>query len=210
MFKIIKRDLTVILSNKRERLFLLFYIPFLILIIESYEPKWLYLSILVAYTYMFSIMGMAYDMKGKGKYIMNSLPITRKEFVLYKYLSIFVYFFLTIVYSGVYLWIINKIGLKSVEYFNLKMIMEALPIVMISIAIVFPAYFRFEPRIAQIVHMIVFLTFFIGLVNLNIVGMNSIVKRIGFFEGQKKLLVATVIYILSLILSLRLYENRDL
>ena len=93
MLGIIKRDLTVILSNKRERLFLLFYIPFLILIIESYEPKWLYLSILVAYTYMFSIMGMAYDMKGKGKYIMNSLPITRKEFVLYKYLSIFVYFF---------------------------------------------------------------------------------------------------------------------
>ena len=205
MIGIIKRDLTVMLSNKRDRIFMILYIPFLIFIIESYEPEWLYFAILVAYTYVLSITSFSYDVSGKTKYVLNSLPINAKEIVLYKYLSIFVYFAITIVYVGIYLWIINALKIKPVDYFNLEMIIKAFPVIMISTSIVFPAYFRFEPKIAQIVHMIVFMSLFIGLANLN-----SLAEHMKFLQGTNKLFMAVGLYILSLILSMKFYKNRDL
>ena len=160
MLGIIKRDLIILFSNKRERFFLIFYIPFLLFIVESYDSKFMYFVILVAYTYLLSITPFAYDISGRTRYIMSSLPISRKEVVFYKYLSTFFYFAITIVYAGIYLWIINALKIKSVDYFNVEMIIKAIPIIMIFTSIVFPAYFRFEPKIAQIVHMMVFITFY--------------------------------------------------
>ncbi|HFL3828453.1 TPA: ABC-2 transporter permease [Clostridioides difficile] len=210
MLGIIKRDLIVMLSSKRERIFTIFYIPFLLFVIESYDPKWLYLAILVSYTYLYSLTPFTYDISGNARYIINSLPINRKELVFYKYLSTFIYFLMIIVYAGVYLWIINTIGIKNVDYFNLEMIIKALPIIMISISIVFPAYFRFEPKIAQIIHTIVFLTFFIGITNMSLIGEKSFVKHIVFLQGKNIVFVAILMYIVSLLLSIKLYENRDL
>lgn len=210
MIGIIKRDLTVMFSNKRDRFFMLLYIPFLIFIIDSYEPKWLYFAIIIAYTYVLSITSFSYDVNGKSKYVLNSLPINAKEIVLYKYLSTFVYFAITIVYVKGYLWIINALKIKPVDYFNLEMIIKALPVIMISTSIVFPAYFRFEPKIAQIVHMIVFMSLFIGLANLNSLGINSLAEHMKFLQGTNKLFMAVGLYILSLILSMKLYQNRDL
>lgn len=210
MLGIIKRDLILIFSNKRERFFLIFYIPFLLFIVESYDPQFMYFVILVAYTYLLSIIPFAYDISGKTRYIINSLPINRKETVIYKYLSTFIYFAITIVYAGVYLWIINALKIKFVDYFNLEMIIKALPITIIFISIVFPAYFRFEPKIAQIFHMIVFIAFFITITNISIVGEKSFVKYLRFLQGKNIAFLAIVMYIISLLLSIKLYENRDL
>ena len=210
MLGIIKRDLILIFSNKRERFFLIFYIPFLLFIVESYDPQFMYFVILVAYTYLLSIIPFAYDISGKTRYIINSLPINRKETVIYKYLSTFIYFAITIVYAGVYLWIINALKIKFVDYFNLEMIIKALPITIIFISIVFPAYFRFEPKIAQIFHMIVFIAFFITITNISIVGEKSFVKYLSFLQGKNIAFLAIVMYIISLLLSIKLYENRDL
>lgn len=210
MLGIIKRDLIILFSNKRERFFLIFYIPFLLFIVESYDSKFMYFVILVAYTYLLSITPFAYDISGRTRYIMSSLPISRKEVVFYKYLSTFFYFAITIVYAGIYLWIINALKIKSVDYFNVEMIIKAIPIVMIFTSIVFLAYFRFEPKIAQIVHMVVFITFFIGATNMSVVGEKSFVKYLGFLQGKNIVFLAIGMYIVSLLLSMKLYENRDL
>ncbi len=210
MLGIIKRDLMLLWSNKRDRFFIIFYIPFLLLIIESYDLKWLYLAIIVAYTYILSILSFSHDINGKAKYIIHSLPINREEMVFYKYLSSFVYLAITIVYVGIYLWIINAIGIKPVDYFNLEMIIKAIPIIMILTSIVYPAYFIFDPKIAQIIHMIVFFTFFIGMANLGSVGDKSLVSRIGFIREKGMIYVSAAMYIISLFLSMKLYKNRDL
>lgn len=210
MLGILKRDLTLILSSKQEIFLLLFYIPFLLFIVDSYNPEYMYFVILVAYTYLLSITPFSYDVAGKYRYIINSLPINRNEVVLYKYISTFVYFVLTIVYAGVYLWIINLLNLADVDYFNLEMILKAIPIIMIFTSIVFPAYFRFEPKIAQIVHILVFVFFFIGATNITLVGEKSFLNQIGFLKYLNIPLIAVIVYIVSLLLSIQLYKNRDL
>lgn len=210
MLGIIKRDLMLLFCNKRDGIFMLFYIPFLILIIDSYDPKWLYLAIIVAYTYIVSITSFHYDMDGKGRNIINSLPINGGTIVFYKYLSTFVYFIMTIVYAGVYLWIIDTLGLVHVDYFNIRIIINALPTVMIFTSIVYPAYFRFEPKIAQIVQMIVLMSFFIIISNISFTGDKGILKYIGILQWEQVMGIALVAYILSLVLSNQLYKNRDI
>ena len=60
---------------------------------------------------------------------------------------------ISIVYVGVYLWIINKTGLINVDYFNLSMVGKAMPYVMILSSIMLPANFRFEPKLAQLINV---------------------------------------------------------
>ena len=211
MLGILKRDLHLIISDKRNRLFFLLYIPFLLFIVESYDPKWPYFIILYTYTYLMAITPFSYDVTYKTSYMMSSLPISRKEMVLYKYLLTFIYFIITIVYAGVYLWIINILGIINVDYFNLEMIKTVIPIILISTSLIYPAYFRFEPRIAQIVHMIVFISSFIAMINVANLADKALISYINMPTISKYILpISIVMYILSLLLSMKLYQTRDL
>ncbi|GMG97442.1 ABC-2 transporter permease [Tepidimicrobium xylanilyticum] len=210
MLAILKKDLILLFSNKREILFMIFYIPFLVFTVESYDPKILYFTIIIFFTYFMSLSSFYHDVDGKGKYILNSLPITGKRIVVYKYISIFAYFIISIVFVGGYLWIINTIGLATVDYFNIKMIFKAIPIVMLIISTVFPAYIFFEPRIARIVNMLVSVVFIVGLMNLGYVGEKSLVKMVGILEGNSPVYLCIIAYVVSLILSMVLYQKKDL
>ena len=210
MLGLLKRDFLLMVSSKQMLIFLLFYIPFFILISESFIPEIFYFMIIVFYTYMMSIMSFSFDVTGKSKYIMNSLPISRGELILYKYLSTFVYFAASIVYAGVYLWIIDSLKLVSVDYFNLKQIANALPTVMIFISILYPVYFRFEPKIAQIIQMVVLMVFFTIIGNISFTGDKGILKYISLLQWKQFMVIAIVMYILSFILSNQLYKKRDI
>lgn len=209
MIGTIKKDLFYMFSSKRERLFYFLYLPFLLFIINTQDTRWLYFIIIYSYTYLACISTISYDNNLRFNYILNSLPITRKEVVLYKYISLFINLGITIVYAGVYLWIINALGIKNVDYFNLEMIIKAIPILMISLSIVFPAYFILEPRLARITHMIVFISFFIGIITLSgeDLAINNIFK---FMISGEFIILALVLYTFSLILSIALYEKKDI
>ena len=211
MLGILKRDLHLIISDKRNRIFFLLYIPFLLLIVESYDPQWPYFIILYTYTYLMAITPFSYDVTYKTSYMMSSLPISRKEMVLYKYLLTCIYFLITIVYAGVYLWIINILGIMNVDYFNLEMIKTAIPVILISTSLIYPAYFRFEARIARIVHMIVFMSSFIAMINIANLADKALISYIKLPIISKYILpISIVLYLLSLLLSMKLYETRDL
>lgn len=209
MIGTIKKDLFYMFSSKRERLFYLLYLPFLLLIINTQDTKWLYFAIIYSYTYLVCISTISYDSNLKFSYILNSLPITRREVVLYKYISLFIHLGITIVYAGVYLWIINILGIKNVDYFNLEMIIKVIPMLIISLSIVYPAYFILGPKLAKITHIIVFVSFFIGIISISggDLAINNIFQ---FMTSGRFIILAIVIYIFSLILSTVLYEKKDL
>ncbi|MCK9444440.1 MAG: ABC-2 transporter permease, partial [Tissierellaceae bacterium] len=171
----------------------------------------MYFLILVIMTYIFLMTPFAFDMKSQTLSMMNSLPLRRKDTVLYRYLSVFVYFLISIIYSGIYLWIINKTGLMDVEYFNLKMIKEAIPYILITASIMFPANFKFGPRLAQIVNAFLFSFTAVATITLSRYGLSLSTKGImSLMKGPTLFLVVLAIYLISLIISIRLYENRDL
>ena len=91
------------------------------------------------------------------------------------------------------------------------MIKISIPIILISTSIVYPAYFRFEPRLAQIIHLFMFITFFIGVMNVGYLGKKSLVDNLKFLSnGKYILLISIFLYLLSLLLSIRIYETKDL
>ena len=153
----------------------------------------------------------SFDITNKTTSMINSFPIKRKEIVIYRYLSVFVYILIAIVYAGVYLWIINKSGLINVDYFNISMIKRAIPYIMMIVSIMFPANFRFEPRLAQIINAFLYSGTIVFAFNLaqRSIGVSSdiIVKLLG---SSNFIIIAIIVYILSMILSIRLYEHKDL
>lgn len=203
MFGLIKKDLTVVLSSKGMRIFLLLYIPFLLFIADSYQPEYMYMAILFFYTYMFVITPFSYDITYKTIYMINSLPITKKETVICRYLSVFVYFILTIIYSFVYLWAIKILGIAQVDYFNLEMIKKTLPTILVSISVIFPIYFKFPYNIARIAQVVIFMVFFIFLAN------PSIANKLAPFLKVNMYIASSILYVISLLISIKLYENRE-
>src|SRR5690606_17685008 len=139
--------------NKKNIVFYIFYIPILFIISEYLEFKWLYFVALYGSTYLMSTESLLYDM---ANYTINSLPINRKEIVISRYISTFIYFIIDIVYTGVYLWIINFLGIADVDYFNLEMIKMVLPIILISTSIVYLAYFDLESSLFSKIYIFVF------------------------------------------------------
>jgi len=180
------------------------------MIADSFMPDILYFTIIIFYSYLMSILSFSYDITGKSKYIMNSLPVSRRELVLYKYLSTFIYFVITVVYVGVYLWIIDAFNFVSVDYFNLTQIANAFPVLMILTGIVYPVYFRFEPKIAQIIQMLVMVFFFTTTANISFTGDKGVLIYLGKLQWGHIMVIALVIYVLSFVLAVKMYDNRDI
>ncbi|MBU5439936.1 ABC-2 transporter permease [Tissierella sp. MSJ-40] len=211
MLGLIKRDLNLMFSNKQNIFFLVLYVPFFLFMIDTKSMPHLYLVILVTYTHMLTIIPFSYDITYKTHLMFQSLPIKRRDIVIYKYLSIFIYFIFAVVYVGVYMWIINLIGFKNVDYFNVSMIKIALPLVMVSLSITIPAYFRLSPKIAQIFNIFIYILLF----NILSININSIVNVgtgpiLSIFKGINPIFIALGVFVLSIILSIKLYETKDL
>ncbi|MDD3840643.1 MAG: ABC-2 transporter permease [Clostridia bacterium] len=203
MLGLIKKDFSVVFSSKSTIIFLLLYIPLLLFVVDSYQSDFMYMAILFFYTYMFVITPFSYDITYKTIYMMNSLPITKKETVVCRYLSVFIYFILSIVYSTVYLWIINVLGISDVDYFNLGMIKKVLPIILVSISVIFPIYLKFPYNIARIAQIMIVMVFFIFLANPYIMNRLAPVLNVNMY------IASSILYVISLLISIKLYESRD-
>lgn len=211
MIGIIKRDLILTFSDTKQRIFMFFMIPFLILAIDTQRMDWLYFMIVVSISYLLILIPFYYDINNKSDSMVASLPISRKEIVIYKYLGVFVYLFISIVYVGIYLWIINKIGLVDVDYFSLSMIKKAIPYIILSMSIVFPINFTFGPRVVQIANMLIYLGMNMTVFRMAQKGIDGSPSQvINLLESPGFLIISLGIFILSMIFSIKLYENKDL
>lgn len=211
MLGTVKKDFMLILSDTRQRIFLIFMIPFFLLSIDTQNMEWLYFVIIMGVSHVLVLTPFYYEASNNSASLIASLPITRKEIIIYKYLSVFFYFLITIVYVGIYLWIINKIGLANVDYFNLAMIKKALPYILISMALTLFVNFIFTMRIAQIVNMVIYIIIVVGSFNLAqraIEGKTN--SFINFLDSPGFLILSFGIFILSMIFSVRLYGKKDL
>ncbi|MCF6464477.1 ABC-2 transporter permease [Clostridium sp. Cult2] len=211
MLKIINKDLTLMFSNTMQRILMVMIVPMFLLIIDAQQMDWLYFLILVSVTYILIMTPFSFDITNKTTSMMNSFPIKRREIVIYRYLSIFVYMLISIVYVGVYLWIINKTGLINVDYFNLSMVGKAIPYVMILSSIMLPANFRFEPKLAQLINAFLYsgsIVMAFSLAQKSVEMSSNIIVKLLSSPGFK--IIAIIVYILSMVLSIKLYEHRDL
>ncbi|MBW4828153.1 MAG: ABC-2 transporter permease [Clostridiaceae bacterium] len=208
MLKLLKRDLKLMFFSNFNKVVFLLFIPLLFIICKPCEQKWRYFIIVYTYTYTIFTEPFLYDISSP---IVNSLPISRKEIVIYKYVSTFVYFLIAIVWTGVYLWIINVLGIADVDYFNLEMIRAVLPMILIVLSILYLVYFDFGSSVASSAYAVMFIVSFNRVMMLGSSGEKSLLGRLILSgDGKYISIMAIILYLLSLFMSMNLYKTKDI
>lgn len=181
----------------------------------------------VAVTYILVLTACAYDDKNKSDILLNSLPTGRYLVVLSRYLSIYVFSLIGILfYMAAYI-LINIADIPVKAYpLTAENVVAALFSVTLTNSIYFPVYYKMGYVKSKMVNFILFFLVFLGMnaltawINKYFGGRaaNSkfIESALKFLAGLSDLQIALGIVIIMLIivsisyrLSLRFYKNRE-
>jgi len=219
MIHLIKKE---VILQKKMLWFGFFYSIFLFVAFSN--------PVLKEFVYIMTAFGIAYitilgaiqsEYKNNSDIVMNSLPITRREIVLGKYLSVFIF-------TGIALFVVAIVGL----FFHLAplpfdhRLINGNDIIIALISIVFlasislPAYFKTGAQWMRVVNMIVFMLIFFApaqitgfvLNNQEQVWLQNMLDLAQHNIGLLIISVAGILFILlalSYRLSLRIYSKRD-
>jgi ABC-type transport system involved in multi-copper enzyme maturation permease subunit len=217
MFNLVYKD---ILVQKRSILIALLYgAVFTLTFSRSDRPETIFVAVPSVIGYLFVTYACAYDDKNKSEIILNSLPISRKDIVISKYLSIFLYIFI-----GVCVAFIFTTAVKYLKFGNINRLMNLEDILgcFISISflcsIYYPIYFKFGYLKSRYISMFMLIGAFIiptviieaigKATNSNILQYLSTIPE-GIFEIFIVLALIAMLLI-SVFLSLKIYLNKDL
>lgn len=157
MFNLVIKD---ILVQKKSILFALGYCFFLVFAFQSLEQAGP-IAANIAVVYILLINSFGYEDKNKSDIMLNSLPISRRDIVLAKYLSIFVYMGLAILaYMGSSL-LVKALRIPiDVVLLSLEGVTTAFLIVALMSSIYLPIIFKFGYIKAKLFNLVMFLFFF--------------------------------------------------
>lgn len=221
MFNLIVKD---ILIQKKTLLYALLYTVFLSITFSSLKPSGVGLYILapIITAYMFINFAASFDEKNNSEIILNSLPLKRDDIVIAKYISIFIFAIIGIIYSMLIGFIGKATGLPmytvSISFLNIVIIFSSVCIVS---SIFFPMYFKFGYTKSIIFNTILFMViFFLPILAIDYSGSNPnniFVQKINYFisttssftQNSLAIIVGLIIFLLSLMFSLKIYNNKE-
>ncbi|GAA0747168.1 ABC-2 transporter permease [Clostridium oceanicum] len=151
-----------------------------------------------------------YGEKVKDDYIFNSLPVTKKEIVISKYISVIIH---TAIYGIITYILFYTTNLFTYAKFSkglsLYFILDLLMIILFFYSIEIPIYIKFKNRIIR------FIIFFSYFMFIDVVKANLKTYLIYRFSLEKSvyfiLFFAVIsIFLLSILISIKIYENKDI
>ncbi|MDR7855431.1 ABC-2 transporter permease [Tissierella sp.] len=208
MLNLIKKDLLLIFSIKSNVITLVLFFPLMMLILGSENTTGVYSLMLISYGFVLSSIPFKYELRDKPHMLIQSLPIKKKDIVISRYLAMFIYFLIGLVYTWICFYIFKLLGFEYDGKFDILTIKQSLLVLLFSSSISFPAQFRLPPKLSNIANIIIFIL----IINIT----SAISDEIGsmllsnYFQGPLVLLLVGIIYLLSMLISIGLYETRDL
>lgn len=209
MINLIKKDMRVIFSNKFTIIIILLYFPLIIFNIGAENTNILFMFSAVSFAFIFAIIPFAYKIKDKCHIFIQSLPVTKKDIVISKYISIFINCAVGIVYTFIYMWIFKLIGLINMNMIEIPIILSTLGFTILVLSISLPMQFKFTSMTANYLNIffymviIIFIMFsqdiFFRILNLDLKNIYTILAIVGMVIG---------VYFLSMTISIGLYKTR--
>ncbi|MCB2359067.1 ABC-2 transporter permease [Clostridium estertheticum] len=213
-----------ILIQKKTLLFTFFYTIFVSICFYSTNPSGLGLYILapILNTYMHIINAVNYDDKNKSEIVLNSLPLNREDVVIAKYISIFIFAIIQIIYAILIGLIGKAAGFTiydiSISLFDIGSVFASIGIFS---AIFFPLYFKFGTIKMKIFNLILFMIIFMVPMN----GISYVIKNPNnvfvhkfnlFINNTSSLTINSIIlitglilFMISLMISIHIYNNKE-
>lgn len=220
MFNLLVKD---ILIQKKMVLISPFYALFFLLVFRQPPmSEALYIMSTIAIVYILTMYASAYDDKNRSEVLLNSLPVKRRDIVLAKYLSIFLYTGIGLAASVLIAFIAAAAGFAaSVRPVNMGDVAGSLAAAVFLNAVYYPLYFRFGSIKVRIINMFLFLAIFFLPAFLTEYlkahygpeTLQSLLIRLSGTPGWIQGIVLAALFLAlllgSLALSLRIYENKE-
>ena len=159
MISLLKKDLLI---QKKSFLFLFLYGIFMFIVFNNpvFEDM-IYIMGMIIAVYFFLVTASMEDDKNKSEIILNSLPLSKSQIVLAKYLSVFAYILIGAVLLGV-VGLLFQLAAFSLtpRLINAVDLLAAGMLVSICVSVYFPLYFRFGASALRLFSVVFFLIFF--------------------------------------------------
>lgn len=156
---LLKKDLLI---QKKSFLFLFLYGIFMFIVFNNpvFEDM-IYIMGMIIAVYFFLVTASFEDEKNKSEIILNSLPLSKSQIVLAKYLSVFAYILIGAVFLGI-VGLLFKLSAFPTTPRLIKAVdlLAAGLLVSVYVSIYFPLYFRFGASALRLFSVIFFLIFF--------------------------------------------------
>lgn len=220
MWPLIKKELIV---QKKMILFGLFYAVFLFFVFANPAFQ--------EFTYSMAAFGIAYitivgvaqaEYKNNSDVIINSLPLTRREVVAAKYLSILTFTAIALVMVGVVGLLFHfLLPVFNYRIINLIDVLTTFACISLLASVSLPIYFKTGAQWTRVVNIVVFLVIFFAPAQLaGCISQNSQDPRVGSLVGLATgdysalfsltgFAVLLAIMLISYFVSLRIYMNKD-
>lgn len=204
MISLLKKDLLI---QKKSFLFLFLYGIFMFIVFNNpvFEDM-IYIMGMIIAVYFFLVTASMEDDKNKSEIILNSLPLSKSQIVLAKYLSVFAYILIGAVFLGI-VGLLFKLSAFPTTPRLIKAVdlLAAGLLVSVYVSIYFPMYFRFGASALRLFSVVFFLIFFFMpryLLNLYLAYENTEAVRLlnKFFLEQSPLIPAIVVIFIILAL----------
>jgi len=159
MINLIKKDLLI---QKKSFIMLFFFSLFMFVIYSNpIFEDFIYIMGIVLIVYIFLISANTEDEKNKSEVMLNSLPVTRKDIVLAKYISIIVYLVIGLGSLGAMALVFRlPIIPLTPRLLNGTDLLASILLVFLAVAVYFPLYFKFGAAALRIFTILLFLSFF--------------------------------------------------
>lgn len=207
MFPLIRRDFVVTYENKTAFYMLLGIIPLMLFLTDDFDANMAFLYSVLTFMFIGTRTPFAYEAKDKPHLFIQSLPVTKIEIVVSKYIGIFVNFLIGSVFVVIYISILSLLNFIDVKDLNLSTVFITLAIGIVLLSLSLPAEFFFTSKTAHFINLFVYILF----LNFFILGNNKILDFINVFSNYKIgiFLLITTIYSVSMGASVLLYKNRN-
>lgn len=154
MLRLLIKDIKVLRKDWKSFVFLYLAMPMASLLFSDdiYMEK---MGVVFLITVLTAIMSFSYDDKGKSQKLILSLPVTRKELVLSKYIIVPIFIAINFSFAYIYSLIFNYLGLSSNSFARINENMGVILIILVVVSICLPWYFVFSHRVAWAISLMV-------------------------------------------------------
>lgn len=222
MFNLIYKDIFINKKSTANLLFSLMLNIVAIIVFNYFIGSYVYIAIpcIFAITLILSCCGAGE--KNDVDILFNSLPTSRRELVLSKYLSTFIFFLAGSMLTAIVILVKSLLGYGEIKYFvDFISISISLVFTSLYISLYFPIYFYFGYLKSQAVSKFISFIVFIGIIVAIMIriiikqGMeNKVLNKLSGIMNFRVIIISIVFSILitmvSSIISLRIYSNREL
>lgn len=184
--------------------FLIWYLLYPVLLYAiSQDSRSVFTAIIIIIPIVATMTTFYNDEKNSSEKILNSLPLSRKQIVLAKYVFIFFILIMSVVVSSCMVAI--EFGWKGIDFIK-SMVVSSIDIVVMYLSVIIPIHFVLGYRKAR------FITFIILLVPIWIGEFFFKLNREqAIFQSDVLLSICTVcILLISIFVCTKLYEQRDI